>query len=607
MDFLTQLAALLHPGAVAPQPATATTAAAPGQTNYGQLQAPAATTGNVLARLPTTSRASSTGSVVPQNVQDSLGGLAAVDPHRSKFGAFAQGLAGGMAARQKAESDRQAATLAQLKMLLDSQNTQFQQQLASKADARADAGQKFTQNLDTKKFDLEAKGKDIPAGFKAGPTPGSIVPIPGGPNDPTYLAAKATAEAKADKYHVSVIGEDQFGGKRYGVTNDGTGETKPIDAAPPGATGQPLGATDTPAEDLHGDDFLATLPKGMASQVKAIVEGRAPYPTGMSARSPINQKLAMYVQQADPTFETGNAQARSKVRNEFFAGGPNTPAGSITAGNTALEHLGDLSDAAQKLDNFNTSIPGNNLLNAGKNLLKSSSSAGTALTDYQQLADRFNEEATKFYRGTGGNQADIQRGLLNLSPNMSPDQINAAIATQAKALHDKVDELQNRWRQGMGPLVPDVPIVSKKNYDNLSKIYDRAGRQDQADAASDASDDFNDSAAPGKAAASAAPPDVGANPLEGRTATGPNGVKVINRGGKWVPVTPDAAPPPQPDAAPSPAPDAAARTPVAWPPPVPQWTPAASATPDPAAAPAPDAAPLQLPSAPPAPDDTDSQ
>ena len=278
---------------------------------------------------------------------------------------------------------------------------------------------------------------------------------------------------------VSQIGEDQFGNKLFGTIDKDTGKITPINAA----AGQ-FPSTSAGASDLHGADFLSTLDPNLGAQVRAIVEGRAPYPTGMFLKTPLGQRLAAYVTQADPTFETGNATTRVKVRNDFNTGGPNSPAGAITAGNTAIGHLGELSDAAEALGNYDSGIPGNNYINSFKNAVAQSAGGGTAVTQFNNIVGKYVEEATKLYRGTGGTESDIQRDISNLSPSMSPTQLKTAIATQAALIQSKTTALQDRWRQGMGPLVSDFPILSPSSQAALARVNQRANPATQAGAPS---------------------------------------------------------------------------------------------------------------------------
>jgi hypothetical protein len=266
--------------------------------------------------------------------------------------------------------------------------------------------------------------------------------------------------SKSETAKMQVIGEDQFGNKQYGIVSS---EGKVTPYTPPAAAAQ----TAQSPLDLHGKEFIQTLDPRIQSQVTAIVEGRAPYPTGMLLKTPYGQQLAAYVTQADPSFESGNATARIAARKEFESGGPNSVAGTITAGNAAIQHLGELSDAAEKLNN--TSIP---MINSVANVF-SAGAGHPQVTNFNNIVARFGEEATKFYRGIGGSEADVQRDISNLNPNMSPDQLRGAIQTQVNLMRDKIQAIQTRWHTVMGPMVPDFPIVSDKTEGVINKVNGR--------------------------------------------------------------------------------------------------------------------------------------
>jgi hypothetical protein len=300
-------------------------------------------------------------------------------------------------------------------------------------------------------------------------TPEEMKAIPGLPEGSVYQRNEAGALSQVtgtegSKKELKVIGEDQFGNKTYGTFDPDTGEAKPLAAAGGGAQSQGQGAL-----DLHGPDFIKTLPPNIAGQVTAIVEGRAPYPTGMLLRTPYGQQLAAMVTQADPTFESGNATARVAARKEFESGGPNSVAGTITSGNAAIKHLGELSDDAEALNN--KSLP---VWNAIANAYETQT-GDARITNFNNTIGRFGEEATKFYRGIGGSEADVQRDIANLSPNMSPEQLRGAVQKQANLMRDKIVAYQDRWHKVMGPMVPDFQIVDPTTQNVLDKLDTRAG------------------------------------------------------------------------------------------------------------------------------------
>ena len=298
------------------------------------------------------------------------------------------------------------------------------------------------------------------------------------------LASKLILQQLAPK-------EDEFASSPQGIYNKRTGELK-----------QAAGISGSDFGGLQGKDLLAAVQKtspAVASQVTAIIEGRAPYPTG-SRLNPVQQQVKELVTQVDPTFEAGNSGARIKVRNEFNTGGPNSPAAAITAGNTAIQHLGHLSDEAEKLGNFDSGIPGNNYVNEAKNAIARSAGGGIAAGNFDSIRNKYIEEATKFYRGTGGNESDLQRDIAALNSAQSPSQLRDVIKTQADLMQSKINALQERWKHGMGPLVEDFPIIHPESQSaidriNLRQAGKKVGEEKKAEGAAPAQSATPDRAA----------------------------------------------------------------------------------------------------------------
>lgn len=293
---------------------------------------------------------------------------------------------------------------------------------------------------------------------------------------------KAT-DNEEDKPKWGIVGKDQYGQPTYGYPPT-RAEAAAAKAAAPTAK-----ASDVPDDltGVHGKEYIAALEqtnKPLASQVQAIIEGRAPYPTGMLLKTPYGQALAQHVTQADPSFETGNAMARVKVRNEFKSGGVSSPAGQITAGNTALQHAGEMSDALERMKDQpgllaavgSSGIP---FVSYAANQLKNKSLQGTpegaALADFNTAKNHFSEEVTKFYAGSGGSEAERARALANLDAAKSLDELRSAIKTEANLMHGKVNAMQERWRTGMGPLVGDFPLIHPESQKAVERIMQRAG------------------------------------------------------------------------------------------------------------------------------------
>ena len=279
----------------------------------------------------------------------------------------------------------------------------------------------------------------------------------------------ATIAAVPPELQHAEIGRDAYGQPTYGSFNPQGGAVAPFQN-----TGGSSGAATGPdGQPLVGDAFLGSLPPAIAGQVKAVADGRIKLPTGVGASNPMAQRLRAAVLQYDPSFDQAGVDARFETRADFAKG---DAAKTITAGNTALIHLGELSDRIDALGNADTAIPGNNYFNAVKNSTNSTSAAGAPISAFNAIAGKYVEEATKFYRGSGGTESDINRDIANLNANMSPTQLKAAIQAQIPLIQGKVDAMQSRWKQGMGPQAGDYPIMSPQ----AQSVLDRLGPQAQA-------------------------------------------------------------------------------------------------------------------------------
>lgn len=324
---------------------------------------------------------------------------------------------------------------------------------------------------------------------------------------------KVVYEGGEEKPKWGIVGKDKYGQPVYGYPP--TRE----EAAAKGA--EKPAAPEADMAGLSGKEYMDTLKKDdpkMESQVRAVLEGRAPYPTGMLLKTPYGQQLAAHVTQADPSFESGNATARVKTRNEFMTGSVGSPAGQITAGNTALQHAGEMSDALERFKEGGGVMRG--LGNAGipvvsyaANTLKNKSVQGTpegaALNDFMTAKNHFSEEVTKFYAGSAGSEAERTRALANLDAAKSLPELRSAIKTEVNLMQGKVNALQDRWKNGMGPLVPEFPLIQPKSQEAIDRVIQRHQASEQ----------------PAQAAGGT------------QTATNPKtGEKIILKDGQWVPL-----------------------------------------------------------------------
>jgi hypothetical protein len=351
-----------------------------------------------------------------------------------------------------------------------------------------------------------AKSGAAPSAVTAQPTPDAPAREPM-TDDQSQVAGLSPA---VEQRKWGVVGEDIYGNKQYGYppTQDNYDAAHPAPAA--AAPGAAPAAVPPALQTLHGADFISALQPAVGAQVQAIVDGRAPYPTGMLLKTPFGQQLAAFVTQADPSFDATNYNARKVMRDDFSKTTPNSAGGTIVAGQAAIGHLGHLSDIVGQLGNVDSGIPGNNLYNAAVNGVGLAAGGAIPVGNFNTIKGKLVEELTKFYRGTGGTEADVNRDLAGLSPNMSAPQLNAAVNTISDLVQSKVSALQNRWNTTMGPTAGDYPLLTAQNQQALKVIRQRA-------APAGASPDGQSTAATPSATPSAAPSAAPAAPAPGVT------------------------------------------------------------------------------------------
>ena len=224
-------------------------------------------------------------------------------------------------------------------------------------------------------------------------------------------------------------------------------------AAMPGAAGSPS-ATGEPTKGLTGDDFLKTLPQGLATQVKSYAEGRQQFPSGFALKSPYFQTMLQMVGQYDPEFDATNFNGRNKARQDFTAG---ASAKQITALNTVIGHLGDLSEKTDALNNG--SVPA---VNAVKNWLKTQTGSSD-VSNFNTVKKGVTDELTRVWRQAGGSEQDIKSWGESLGASQSPEQLMGALKTIGGMLRARLDALENQKQQGLGKFGSDIKVITPKS------------------------------------------------------------------------------------------------------------------------------------------------
>ncbi len=308
----------------------------------------------------------------------------------------------------------------------------------------------------------------------------------------------------------TTVGHDQFGNGIMGFVDPYRRTAEPVNlgGAQPGASGGVQDVTQlmrTMQSGLTGQQLTEKLDPTTRAEVQALLEGRTPL-TNPQRAGPRYQMLFALAHQVDPKFDATVYKMRQDLRKNLEGYGKGGQ--EATAANTAIEHLSELSEAAEKLENVGgawiLNKPVNEVVGAFRWL-----TADKRPNSFNALRDLAVKEIDKFYTGTGGAAAERQEMVEQIQSTSSPQQLHSVIATMARAMGGKVQELERRWVHGMGPAVAPLEVLSRESREKIARLEALASGGQHG--------------APGQQTAAI-------------TATGPNGQKIVLRNGQWEPM-----------------------------------------------------------------------
>lgn len=363
----------------------------------------------------------------------------------------------GLAERQHQQEVQEAGTEAEREYSAQARNIQQQeamrhnrvdeqtaaQRLSQAADEARERIRQAAENHDlaVQRFNAEFPNWAQPEG--APPAAGSAVPGPGGTATPS---AAATQTAKVD-----------------------TPQKVDLSAA--------VQSGNLP-EPQRNEDYLKTLPPAIGTQVKALAEGRMQFPSGFALAKPYWQNMVTAVSRYDPSFDMTDFSTRAATRKAFNANG--TAAMQVTSLNRALEHLADLKDAGDSLQNG--SVP---LWNTLKNFV-GQQSGKPELDNFNTAKSAVASELEKAFRGNGTAIAGIEDWKRQLSGSMSPAQQQAVWGQLTNLLNAQVDALSEQYSRGMGVSRDNFTLLgpdAQKAYEHINaapadvRTYDQRGQR----------------------------------------------------------------------------------------------------------------------------------
>jgi len=216
---------------------------------------------------------------------------------------------------------------------------------------------------------------------------------------------------------------------------------------------------------LHGEDFLKTLPPSFAARIKNMATGNEGAPSGRAASQGAGLQIMNALYQYDPEFTPLLAQQRRDILKEFTNTGMTHAGGQRLALNTLIHHADLYLDAAAALKN-GTFKPGNEIYNKVATMFGAAPPTNAAL-----LAQFFAGETGKVATGGVPAEGEIKKILENMSTAGSPAAMEGAGKTLIGIAAGRMVPLKElRDKAGLGKFVdilgPDAQeILQRRGFD----------------------------------------------------------------------------------------------------------------------------------------------
>lgn len=224
---------------------------------------------------------------------------------------------------------------------------------------------------------------------------------------------------------------------------------------------------------LSGDAFMKTLAPQDSTMVKAMTEGRL-QPPSFALRSPYWQEKLQQAAQYEPGFDFTTWGRRAATAKDFGSG---KSAQNLTSLSQVMHHMDTLHDAMIALHNHDFT-PENWAGNVWEPI-----AGDPRVNNFNVARDAVANELTRVFRGTGGNESDIQSWKQNFSPNASPAQMSGAIKQAMGLINGRIDALQNQYQRGMSTKANVTDFMSPESK-SIYQRFSRFGSEPPSQAAS---------------------------------------------------------------------------------------------------------------------------
>jgi len=225
-----------------------------------------------------------------------------------------------------------------------------------------------------------------------------------------------------------------------GPTVNNLGTTPPLaKPAPQAVTPAPkMTVADAFKNNVTGPEFVAVLPPTVKPLVESILRYDQRPPSPATKRG---QQMLELVNQADPTYDSGKAQSRY-VAKQVFVKGP--VADSITASNTAIDHMDTLAKYGANLNNTDV-----RLANAAKQGIAAAFGAN-APTTFDATRRIVGQEVVKAVVANGGTMREREEAADAFNRANSPAQLAGVIQSYQALLGGRLKSTALRYENDTG-------------------------------------------------------------------------------------------------------------------------------------------------------------
>jgi hypothetical protein len=219
---------------------------------------------------------------------------------------------------------------------------------------------------------------------------------------------------------------------------------------------------------LTGDELLKVMPASMATQVKALSEGRMAFPSGYALTKPYWQRMMNAVGQFDPSFDQANPAARVAARKDITSG---TSSKTITSANTTIGHLFSFDKAIDQLPNV-SGFYGANMINKLQRWSAGSQANTSAYRAFEDSRNALSSELTRLFRGSGGSEADVERWMQRFDEADGKASLHKTTRDLTDLIHSRLDSVAHTYNEAMGTTKDPYEFLRPENqklFDQLSK------------------------------------------------------------------------------------------------------------------------------------------